>query len=115
MHPQLTQFRRVEPSVFNHSLGARLLRSNGSFSGSHTGSGPASVARAVDPVAISGLAQGVHLATIVAGVQSVLRANTGTLMAGGASAPPNYVFNRTVGDRLRSNQTISALGRLTRR
>jgi len=28
---------------------------------------------------------------------------------------PNYVLNRTVGDMLRSNQTISALGRLARR
>ena len=27
----------------------------------------------------------------------------------------NYVLNRTVGDMLRSNQTISALGRLARR
>ncbi len=35
-----------------------------------------------------------------------------------ASTPqvrPNYVLNRTVGDMLRSNQTISALGRLARR
>jgi hypothetical protein len=29
--------------------------------------------------------------------------------------PHNYVLNRTVGDMLRSNQTISALGRLARR
>ncbi len=30
-------------------------------------------------------------------------------------AKSNYVLNRTVGDMLRSNQTISALGRLARR
>ena len=28
---------------------------------------------------------------------------------------PNYVLNRTVGDRLHSNQPLSALGRLARR
>ena len=37
------------------------------------------------------------------------------LMIPSTEMPSNYVLNRTVGDMLRSNRTISALGRLARR
>jgi hypothetical protein len=115
MHPQLTQFRRVDSPIFSSPFGTRLVRGNSSFSRSHTGFWQVSDARAVDAAALAGVSLRLQLATIVAGVQSLLRAYAGNLMASGASLHPNYVLNRTVGDMLRSNQTISALGRLARR
>jgi hypothetical protein len=93
MHPQLYQCRRVEQQVLFQSFATRLFCDTAS----------------------SGLVHIDQLATIISGVQSILRACTGILLACGASAPPNYVLNRTVGDMLRSNQSISALGRLARR
>ena len=115
MHPQLTQLRRAESPIFNSSLRTRLVRDSGSFSRSHAGSRQASAKRAVDQAAPFGIALRVRLAAKVARVHSAFRAYSGTLVASGASPPPNYVLNRTVGDMLRSNQTISALGRLARR
>jgi hypothetical protein len=115
MHPQLTQLRRAVSPPLNTSLRTRLVRGSGSFSSSHAGSLQESAKRAVDQAAPFGIALRVQLAAKVARVHSALRAYSGTLVASGASPPPNYVLNRTVGDMLRSNQTISALGRLARR
>jgi hypothetical protein len=115
MHPQLTQLRRAESPLFNASLRTRLVRDSGSFSRLRAGSRQASALRAVDQAARFGIALRVQLATKVARVHSAFLAYSGTLMASGASPPPNYVLNRTVGDMLRLNQTISALGRLARR
>jgi hypothetical protein len=115
MHPQLTHLRRAFSSISGLPLGPRLVRDCGSFSRSHIGLRQASQVRAVDPVATVRFSLRLQVAPIVPSVQSLLRACTGKLVAGGASQTPNYVLNRTVGDMLRSNQTISALGRLARR
>jgi hypothetical protein len=115
MHPQLTQLRRAVSPQFNTSLRTRLVRCSGGFSRSHAGSRQESVQRAVYQAAPFGIALTVELAANVARVNSAFRAYSGTLLACGASPPPNYVLNRTVGDMLDSNQTISALGRLARR
>ena len=115
MHPQLTQLRRAESPLFNTSLRTRLVRDSGSYSRSHTGFRQAFDARATVAFAPFGLALRIQLAAKGARTYSAFRAYSGTLMACGASPHPNYVLNRTVGDMLRSNQSISALGRLARR
>jgi hypothetical protein len=115
MHPQLTQLRRVESQIFDSSLRARLVHDSGSSSRSPAGFRQASVKRAVDQVAPFGIALSVQLAAKGSRAYSAFRVYSGTLMARGASPHPNYVLNRTVGDMLRLNQPISALGRLARR
>ena len=115
MHPQLTQLRRAVSPIFDPSLRARLVHDGFSSWRSPAGFGQAFVKRAVDQVAPFHIALRGQLAAKGSRVYSAFRAYIGTLIARGASPHPNYVLNRTVGDMLRSNQTISALGRLARR
>jgi hypothetical protein len=115
MHPQLAQLRRAVSPIFDPSLRARLVHDSGGFSRSPAGFRQASVNRAVDHVAPFGIALCVQLAARGSRVYSAFRSYSCTLMTRGASPHPNYVLNRTVGDMLRSNQLISALGRLARR
>ena len=115
MHPQLTQLRRAVSPIFGSSLRTRLGHASGSFSRSPAGFRQAAVKRAVDQVAPFGIALYVQLAASGSRVYSAFRAHSSALMARVASPHPNYVLNRTVGDMLRSSQTISALGRLARR
>jgi hypothetical protein len=115
MHPQLTQLLRAALLRFNTSLRTRLVRRSGSFSWSHVGLRQAFDGRATVALAPFGSALRIQFAAIVARAYSAFRAYSGSLTACGASPHPNYVLNRTVGDMLRSNQTISALGRLARR